>query len=155
MLRWALRMARLQRTGKLVVATLAPLIEHSQQHLAIIPAAAWLDPYMLGFMAMLITALARTERRSLSDSDLCFIQAQAWSEPTDMSADLFGREVLLLAEADDPEFFRGCGDAEGVAQALIRRSVLLQLDALDADANPHLWEQTFDARLASLAAATT
>jgi len=146
-------MARLQRTGKLVVAALTPLIEQSRRRLNVVSATVWLDPYMLGFMAMLITALARSEQRSLSDADLCFIQAQAWSDLTELSADLFGREVLLLAEADDPYFFQGCSDAEGVAQALARRSVLQQLDALDVGVDLDAWEMTFDARMASLAAA--
>jgi len=155
MLHWALRMARLQRTGKLVVAALTPLIQDSQQRLHVIPAIAWLDPYMLGFMAMLITALARAQQRSLSEADLCFIQAQAWSDLTGMSADLFGREALLLAESSDQEFLRGCNDAEIVAPLLLRRSLVQQLSAQDDDADAYAsaWETTFDLRMASLSAA--
>jgi len=155
MLRWAFRMARLQRTGNLVVAALGPLIQNSRQRLRGIPDTAWLDPYMLGFMAMLITTLARTEQRSLSEADLAFIQAQAWSGLTDMDADLFGREVMLLAEAHDEQFYRGCSDAESVAQSLILRRISERFDTLSSEAEevPAAWETTFDLRMASISAA--
>lgn len=155
MLRWALQEVRIRRTSRHVVAALEPLVRASRRRLNDIPASAWLDPYVLGFMAMLITVVARTELRSMSNAELAALQGRVWSALTDMNADLFGPEVMVLAEASNDAFLSGCRDAEGVFAALDvsapgARDVLdgeqidIQLGAARA------WEATFDNRMTAL-----
>jgi hypothetical protein len=163
MLRWALRSARTRKTSKVVVALLTPLIQGSRLRLTAFPENAWLDPYLLGFMAMLITMLARAEQRRLSDSELCAVQAKAWGELTDMNADLFGEEVTLLAETRDDRFLSGCRDAENVVALLPVTGLTRQNEMFDFEINTQIepfgsatkiWELTFDHRMVSLLAET-
>lgn len=154
MLRWALQLARTRRAGKLVVAALGPLILRSSRRFHGIPSRAWLDPYILGFMAMLITALARTEHPTLSDADLCVLQASTWSELTEMDAELFGAEVVLLAESHDSQFLSGCCDAENVIAAISIAKASQQVDTPDSEAwaaVARTWEMTFDHRTMNIA----
>lgn len=155
MLRWALQEVRIRRTSRHVVATLEPLVRASRRRLNDIPASAWLDPYVLGFMAMLITVVARAEVRSLSDIELAALQGRAWSALTDMNADLFGPEVMALAEARNEAFLSGCRDAESVFASLDvfppdARDVIdgEQIDMRLAAARA--WEATFDNRMTAL-----
>ena len=155
MLRWAFQIAKTRRTGKIVVAGLRPLIQRSSQRFHGIPSRAWLDSYMLGFMAMLITALARAEHLSISNADLCALQANAWSELTEMDAGLFGAEVLLLTASQDTQFVSGCCDAENVAASIHVARATQQVDAPDSEAWASVartWEMTFDRRITSISA---
>ena len=161
MLRWALRSAKTRKTSKVVVAALTPLIQGSRQRLSAFPENAWLDPYLLGFMAVLITALARADGPPLSDSELCAVQARVWGELTDMNADLFGEEVMLLADARDDWFFSGCRDAENVVALLPVTGLTRHNEMFELETNTQfepfgsatkIWELTFDHRMIGLSA---
>lgn len=155
MLRWALREVRTRRASRHVIATLEPLVRASRRRLNDIPASAWLDPYLLGFMAMLITVIARAEVRSLSGTELAILQGRTWSALTDINADVFGPEVMVLSESRNEAFLCGCRDAESVFASLdifsseIRNT--LDGELLDAQlAAAQAWQATFDNRMTSL-----
>lgn len=153
-----------RRGRKAAVVTIAPLVEHSRRRFKEIPETAWLDPYLVGFMMMLITVVARREV-TLDTQALALVQSGAWGEITGMKADLIGEETLHLCTTGDKNFERGCRDAIAVDLALYRSSVAQNSDfgvfGLDigAERDPEtdnvmlLWEQCFDGQVMTHAAA--
>lgn len=160
-----------RRGRKAAVATIAPFIERSRQRLRDIPETAWLDPYLVGFMVMLITLVARREVSALDSQALGLVQGGAWGEITGVKSDLIGEETLHLCTTGDREFERGCRDAIAIDLALYRNSVERNSDlgftglhdglGLDmgeardpeADNLMLLWEHYFDAQVMAHSAA--
>ncbi|MEW6644584.1 MAG: hypothetical protein AB1586_29045 [Pseudomonadota bacterium] len=175
MLRRALSASAVRRGRRAAVATIAPLVEGSRARLNGIPDIAWLDPYLVGFMVMLITIIARRENEWLQDEALCSVQSQAWSEITGLQTELIGEEVLLLSSARHQQFELGRQHAlalglhlyggaaratmdgaawpadaaqlsTGVADKMVNMAE--QIDRHDAALA--LWSDTFDAYVAQL-----
>ena len=104
--------------ARAAVATIAPLVERSRNRLNGIPERIWLDPYMVGFLVMLITLLAKREVDALDSHSLGLVQSEAWTEITGMRSDLIGAEVIHLSAAGHKTFELGCGDAVAFDLAL-------------------------------------
>jgi len=107
-----------RRARKAAVATIAPLAERSRNRLNGIPGRLWLDPYMVGFLVMLITLLAKRKVDALDSQTLGLVQCEAWTEITGMKSDLIGAEVIHLSAAGHKTFELGCRDAVAFDLAL-------------------------------------
>jgi len=116
------------RGRRAVVAAVGPLVERSRCRLTRIPELAWLDPYMVGFLVMLISFVAKREVRGIDSQALGLVQIEAWAAITGMTSDLIGEEVLLLSISDHGEFNEGCRNAISFGEALYRST---NLDLVD------------------------
>lgn len=104
---WKARQGR-----KAAIAMLGPLIERSKASLGGIPAAAWSDPYILGFISMLASLEARAAvGGNLGSTALGLIQSETLAELSGSSAALHGEDILSLSTDGDPQFQSGCSHA--------------------------------------------
>ncbi len=160
-----------RRGRKAAVAVILPFVERSRQRFSPVPDAAWLDPYLVGFMMMLITLVARREVEVLDTQALALVQCSAWGEITGLKPDLVGEETLHLCATGDREFERGCRDAIEIDLALYKSLIVRNSDLgfsrLHAGFGFHLagervpefddimalWDRYFDAQLMVHAAA--
>ena len=166
MWRWAASLSKARRARLAAVGTISPLVERSRRRLGSIPDAAWSDPYIVGFMMMLITIIARMEVGRIDSETICHVQAKAWQNITRQEGSI-GEEVLLLSSAGNQHFEMGCRNAAEFASFLVSRSVLLRgegekNESLDYRSGCHeaalsdrydvlaAWESYFDMRLSPL-----
>lgn len=154
-----LDLLRVRRARKAAVAAINPLVEGSRWRLHGIPDMVWLDPYVIGFLAMLITLVARREVRNLEGQALGLVQLYAWEDITRSGNANVGEEICLLSANGDAAFQTGCLDAERLFR-------VIEAGAADADApdlddeDPDLpaasvsalWSQYFDERVLATAA---
>jgi len=112
-----------RRARRAAAATIAPLVERSRTRLNGIPEEVWLEPYMVGFLVMLITLLAKREVDTLDSHALGLVQCEAWTEITGMKPDLIGAEVIHLSAAGHKTFELGCADAVAFDLALHGTSI--------------------------------
>jgi len=165
MWRWAFDLSRVRRARKAACAAISPMIERSRHRLGGIPDAAWSNPYIVGFMIMLISIVARVEVGKIEEQALCLVQAKAWEDITAMRSDLIGEDVLLLSAARNRDFEIGCRNAMTFGSLLIGNSILSvgrgvdwqdrNFDLNDADAGAWAerddvaaaWERFFDAHV--------
>jgi len=110
-LRWIVDVSRVRRARKAACAAISPLIARSRLRLGVIPDATWSNPYVVGFMVMLITIAAKTEIGKIEGQPLCLVQAGAWQDITGRRSGLIGEEVLLLNAARNRDFEIGCQNA--------------------------------------------
>jgi len=148
------------------VATIAPLVATSRHRLQGIPERAWFDPYMVGFMMMLITLSARRAVNISDSQTLGAVQTEAWSEITDMRPTAIGEETLHLSAASHNAFEAGCMNAVAFDTALYGTSLAGVavgasdvVDQIELDANGAaqtmsnrerilaLWQDYFDSHL--------
>jgi hypothetical protein len=159
-----LQLLKVRRGRKAALAAIAPWVEGSRHRLNGIPVAAFIDPYMVGFLSVLITLSAKQAIRSIGTHDLGLVQSGAWAELTGMSADLFGEEICYLSAMQHRDFVDGCINAFAFAEALHGRPAV-EADLLQAWAVSHrrldeegdaaeaagdaseLWERYFDNRI--------
>lgn len=101
------------------VATIAPLIRVSTRLRGPVPEHAWGNPYLIGFLTMLISmiAIARTGARLDSDA-LGVVQMRAWHDITGLPDDRIGEELLLLSSGNNEDFKAGCRNAKIFLAAL-------------------------------------
>lgn len=166
MLRWVLDQSKVRKARKAACATISPMVARSRRRLGDIPDTAWANPYVVGFMVMLITIVARTEVGKIEGQALCLVQAKAWEDITGMRSDLIGEEVLLLNAARNRDFEIGCQNAMTLGSMLIGNSIMnagpgtewhdRHPDLHDTDADviwserddvSALWERFFDAHV--------
>jgi hypothetical protein len=110
------------RGRRAAVATIAPLVERSRMRLNGIADTAWLDPYLVGFIVMLITLIAQRKVSVLDSHSLGIVQREAWAEITGLKAELIGEEVLHLSATGHRDFAAGCRNAVAFHEALSRTS---------------------------------
>jgi hypothetical protein len=103
---------KVRRGRKAAVALISPLVERSRHRFGQIPESAWFDPYMVGFIGMLITLVANRATGGLSSQGLGIVQGEAWAQITGGRNDLIGEEMCLLSTARNRLFQRGCSSAE-------------------------------------------
>lgn len=112
-----------RRGRKAAVAIIAPFVARSRNRLNGIPEQAWLDPYMAGFMIMLITLVARRAVSILDSHALGLVQCEAWAEITGMKSVLIGEETLHLSATGHKTFELGCRNAIAFDLALYGTSM--------------------------------
>jgi hypothetical protein len=74
-----------------------PLIDGTRLRLGNIPDTAWHDPYVIGFLGMLITFIATRSTGPLDTDDLAAVQAGAYSDAA-MPNRSFGRWTRLAGK---------------------------------------------------------
>jgi hypothetical protein len=132
-----------------------PLIDGTRLRLGNIPDTAWHDPYVIGFLGMLITFIATRSTGQLDTDDLAAVQAGAWTDITAMPGALVGEDICFLSASNDNRFIFGCRNAEAFVRALDAAG--WQDDRLDQGASicppadrevrSALWSRYFDAQL--------
>jgi hypothetical protein len=146
------------------------MIEKTRHRLGEIPDAAWSSPYIVGFVVMLISIVARIEVGKIEGRTLCLVQTNAWADLTAMRSDLIGEEILLLSAARNRDFEIGCRNAITFGSMLVGNSILYasrdgewydrHLDLRDTDVSggwterddvSAAWEQFFDAHVSECA----
>jgi hypothetical protein len=154
-----LQLLKARRARRAAISTICPLVERSRWRLQGISAAAWLDPYMIGFMSMLITLVARQEAGNLGEDALGVVQLEAWKAITKSEADDIGAEICFLSAGRDNAFQSGCENA-----ALLFRTLQgVGSDARDVgdlaggsreidEAAATLWVRLFEERIRDSAA---
>jgi hypothetical protein len=120
---------RVGRGRKAAVATISPLVARTRARM-LIADAIWLDPYMIGFLTMLITLIARREAGITTSQALADVQSSAWSEITGLSHETVGDEIAFLNAAHDDAFEIGCRDALVFGQALYGESMSIDSDVV-------------------------
>lgn len=78
----------------------------------------WLDAYMIGFLMMLISLVARRRVHSIDDDTLGIVQAEAWEEITGLPGNVGGEEACLLSVNGHRDFQRGCLNAIAFMDAM-------------------------------------
>ncbi|MXN66662.1 hypothetical protein GR183_17230 [Stappia sp. GBMRC 2046] len=110
---WKARKAR-----KAAVATIAPMVRRSEFQGSRITDHHWLDAYMIGFVMMLISLVARRRVHSIDDDTLGIVQAEAWEEITGLPGNVGGEEACLLSVNGHRDFQRGCLNAIAFMDAM-------------------------------------
>jgi hypothetical protein len=143
------------RGRRAAVGQIAPLIDGTRLRLGAIPDTAWHDPYVIGFLGILVTFIATRSIGPLDTDDLAAVQAGAWTDITGMPGDLVGEEICFLSASNDSRFMLGCRNAEAFVQALdiadrqserLDEGLAVALPA-DREVRSTLWSRYFDAQL--------
>jgi hypothetical protein len=100
------------------VAANAPRVERRGGRQSGITPNAGLDPYMIGFMVVLITLVAKRDAGIVNSQTLGLVQSAAWAAITGMDREFLGEEVLLLSNSHHHGFELGCSNALVFGQAL-------------------------------------
>lgn len=140
------------RTRRWVVNLIAPMMASSRRRLGTIPPARWREPYMIGFLTMLISLLA--QRRTgcrLTSERLGLLQGDAWQDLTGLPDDRIGEDVCLLSAEYDREFVGGCLAAAHFADAYYGRHDPMDPEIIDVVggewANTHVSSEADDERV--------
>jgi hypothetical protein len=140
-----MRFLKVRRARKAAVAAIAPHVERSRWRMDGIPETAWNDPYVIGFLAMLITLVAQKEVRWLDGQALGLVQLDAWGAITQSASDTIGEEICLLSANGDGAFELGCSNAQRMFQELERAPAAGGEDGPLAASL--LWSRFFDDRV--------
>ena len=129
---------------------IAPWVDYSRLRLGTIPDKAWHEPYMIGFLTMLISLAANIKAGGRIDDDaLGLVQLQAWADITGMQDDQIGQEICLLSSRRDLEFGVGCDNAKRFIRVFSRghdpgNSEILEVCKTDRFQTAHLNELTLE-----------
>jgi hypothetical protein len=100
------------RAKRAAIVAIAPLVASSRARLGCIPDATWQQPYMLGFLSMLIALVAvKHSGGGLDSNQLGLTQIGAFARITGIVDDSIGEQVCVLSAAGDGEFLSGCRNA--------------------------------------------
>jgi hypothetical protein len=146
---------RTYRGRRAAASQIIPLVDGTRLRLGNIPDTVWCDPYVIGFLGMLITFIATRSAGPLDTDDLAAVQAGAWTDITGMPGDVVGEEIIFLSASNDNGFIVGCRNAESFVRALdtvgqqgeqFGEASATSLPA-DREARSVLWSRYFDAQL--------
>lgn len=150
------QMLKVRRARKAAVALINPLVERSRWRFHGIPELVWLDPYLIGFLGMLITLIAQKEVRSIGGQALGLVQLDAWEQITGTEIVNVGEEICLLSANGDATFQSGCIDAQQMFIAMEQERHSDELPG-DGDDSPvvdlqmtsvgQLWARFFEERV--------
>ncbi len=126
------QMLKVRRARKAAVALINPLVERSRWRFHGIPELVWLDPYLIGFLGMLITLIAQREVRSIGGQALGLVQLDAWEQITGTEIVNVGEEICLLSANGDAAFQSGCVNAQQMFFAMEQER---DVDAFSGDGN--------------------
>jgi hypothetical protein len=109
---------QIRKGCRAAIATISPFVEDSRRRLGEIYEEVWLDPYMIGFMAMLITLAAQKTTKSLGSQSMGHIQSEAWARITGLNRDIVGEQISYLSGSSSQDFSAGCRDASAFFNSL-------------------------------------
>ena len=141
MWQWAMEFSRTRKARRAAVATISPIVEGSRHRLGGISDVVWSDPYIIGFIVMLISIVAKLESDRMSENALCTVQRRAWEEITEMTSEMMTEELLLLSTERDQEFELGCHNAAAFSTILFGAGTLQEGAGL---AGAERWNGTID-----------
>jgi hypothetical protein len=121
---WALEWSRTRKARRAAVSAISPIVEDSRHRLGGISDIAWSDPYIIGFMVMLISIIARMQSGKMSEDSLCLVQCRAWEDITAMQSDLMAEQLLLLSTDRNRDFELGCHNAAAFSSVLFGTTTL-------------------------------
>ena len=124
MWQWALDLSRARKARRAAVATISPIVEGSRQRLGGISDVAWSDPYIIGFIVMLISIIARLENSKISGNSMCVVQCRAWEEITAMTSEMMAEQLVLLSTDRNRDFELGCQNAAAFSAILFGTETL-------------------------------
>jgi hypothetical protein len=127
---------------------ISPIVEQSRQRLGGISDDAWSDPYIIGFIVMLISVIARLEGGRIADRALCRVQSRAWQDITSMRGGAMVEELLVLSSARNHEFELGCHNAATFGSILFGTSILFEGAGVPQLEMPDGFSQREDVRAA-------
>lgn len=167
---WALEWSRTRKARRAAVSAISPIVEDSRHRLGGISDIAWSDPYIIGFMVMLISIIARMQSGKMSEDSLCLVQCRAWEDITAMQSDLMAEQLLLLSTDRNRDFELGCQNAAAFSSVLFGTTTLQEgaglpspeqwTDKLESETTSafaqredvsSVWTQFFDVHIASFA----
>jgi hypothetical protein len=136
-----------------------PLVEATRSRYGSIPDAAWLDAYIMGFVATLITLFATRQSGLLRADALASVQSGAWADITQTPGELAGEQILFLSVARDTSFLQGCRNAERFFCSLIDEKAYgvsafddgdnIEANRPTGDDEGTLWTYYFESRLSA------
>jgi len=152
---------KVRRARKAAVALISPFVEQTQRRCSsTLTEQAWLDPYMVGFMSMLISLAAERAAGHLDSHSAGLVQLEAWRQVTGCSGNLIGEEICLLSSSNDRRFGHGCFNAGRFMDELTRPTsghpdhlppgFNVHGISYDVSAATALWSELFDAYLTAL-----
>jgi hypothetical protein len=109
---------RARRGRRAATTAISPLMNGTRERLEGLPGSVWREPYVVGFLGMLITLHATRNAGALGTAALASAQAGAWSDITGMAANLVGEEICFLSAAGDKAFDLGCRNAAAFFEAV-------------------------------------
>jgi hypothetical protein len=128
---WRVRGAR-----RVATTLIGPFVERSRARLGGIPDAAWSDPYVVGFLGMLITVVARHSHRRIGSHGLGLVQTGVWSALTGLSGEAVGEEICLLDSCRNARFDEGCANAQDFFALLTGGGLVQREPAGDVASGP-------------------
>lgn len=155
------QLLRVRRARQAAVAAINPRVERSRAQLQGISDVTWQDPYVIGFLIMLITLIARRAEHRLGEQALGLVQLDAWEAITGTKTSNIGEEVCLLSANGDAAFQDGCVNAQRLFSAIEAEEGVHGAPSrgeLDADAevaarpSAALWNRYFDERIGGMPA---
>jgi hypothetical protein len=143
---------KVRRARKAAVSVIAPHVERSRCKLRDIPDTVWFDPYVIGFLGLLITLVAERAVGGLGQQALALVQIDAWREITRAGNADIGEDITLLSTAADASFTAGCSDAEALFAELMPAAdaPFDSIDFANADDGSRvawLWSRCFEERI--------
>lgn len=143
---------KVRRARKAAVAVIAPHVERTRWKLRDIPDSVWFDPYVIGFLGLLITLVAQRAVAGLGQQALGLVQIDAWREITRAGNADIGEDITLLSTAADASFAAGCKDAETLFGELVPAAdaPFDSIDCTIADNTSRvawLWSRCFEDRI--------
>jgi len=100
---------RIARARKAVTAALQPMVRASEVRCGTISGRCWTDPYIIGFLSMLITLMTRSLASDrLSDDGLALLQLDVWAALSGVADTGIGERILSLSANEDEAFVEGC-----------------------------------------------
>lgn len=109
---------RAWRARNAAVEVIESWLTKSRRRLGGIPESAWLDPYIVGFLTMLISLIATHSVGGLRSQTVGNVQAEAWRRLTGCSSELIGERICLLSVSEDKHFLLGCQRADQFFRSL-------------------------------------
>jgi hypothetical protein len=150
-----------RRARRAAISIICPLVERSRWKLHGIPESAWLDPYMVGFLSMLITLVAKDKASNLDVDALGLVQLEAWKEITKLEMNDIGEEICLLSMDHNNVFQAGCDNAVLLFDAIMEPGGASGMmdDSTDElppcgfpnDVVTALWKRVFEDRIRNIA----
>lgn len=126
MWQWALELSRKRKSRRAAVTALSPIVDGSRHRLGGISDVAWSDPYIIGFLVMLISIVARLESSRISGDSLCLVQRRAWEDITEMNSEAMAEQLLLLSTDRNQDFELGCHNAAAFSAILFGTETLAE-----------------------------
>lgn len=115
-----LELLRAHQGRKAAVSLLRPFVDRTRWQVGRLAPSAWDDPYVIGFLTVVIGLAASERNGGPSNEAWGLVQSDAWAELTGVPANLVGERICLLSIGQDTAFGSGCRNGLHFFDALLR-----------------------------------